>query len=67
MLYAQELVYQRKYNEAVSVLAKYSPSASSNNIPSYIALCQSTVYAVPSFDKIENSFYALRQNFNVAV
>ena len=61
MLYAQDLVNKNKYDEAVSVLAKYSPSASSSNIPAYISLCQSTIYAVPSYDVIQPSFFALRQ------
>ena len=61
MLYAQSLVDKKKYDEAVSVLAKYSPSSSSQNIPAYISLCQSTVYAVPSYDTIQKSFFALRQ------
>ncbi|OHT12234.1 selective LIM binding factor [Tritrichomonas foetus] len=61
MMYAQELVNQQNYDEAVSILAKYQPSASSANIPGYIALCQSTVYAVPSFDVLKPSFYSLRQ------
>lgn len=61
MMYAQDLVNKQKYDEAVAVLAKYSPSSKSANIPAYIALCQSTVYAVPSYDFIQPSFYALRQ------
>ena len=61
MMYAQELVNQQKYDEAVSILAKYEPSGNSANIPAYIALCQSTVYAVPTYDVIKPSFYALRQ------
>ena len=61
MLYAQDLVNKNKYDEAVSVLAKYSPSASSSNIPAYISLCQSTIYAVPSYEVIQPSFFALRQ------
>ncbi|OHT11766.1 selective LIM binding factor [Tritrichomonas foetus] len=61
MMYAQDLVNQQKYDEAVSILAKYQPSAESKNIPGYIALCQSTVYAVPTYDVIQPSFFALRQ------
>ncbi|OHT17436.1 selective LIM binding factor [Tritrichomonas foetus] len=61
MLYAQSLVDKKKYDEAVSVLAKYSPSSSSQNIQAYIALCQSTVYAVPSYDVIQPSFFSLKQ------
>lgn len=61
MMYAQNLVNQQKYDEAVSILAKYQPSAKSTNIPAYISLCQSTVYAVPSYNVIQPSFYALRQ------
>ena len=61
MMYAQTLVNQQKYDEAVSILAKYQPSSSSTNIPAYIALCQSTVYAVPTYDVIQPSFFALRQ------
>jgi intraflagellar transport protein 172 len=61
MLYAQHLVDKGRFDEAVSVLAKYSPSPSSSNIPAYIALCQSTVYAVPTYDVIQQSFYSLRQ------
>lgn len=61
MLYAQSLVDKKKYDEAVMILAKYSPSSSSSNIPAYISLCQSTVYEVPSYDVIQPSFYALRQ------
>jgi intraflagellar transport protein 172 len=61
MLYAQDLVRKKRYDEAVAVLARYSPSASSSNIQAYIALCQSTVYAVPSYDVIQPSFFALKQ------
>jgi intraflagellar transport protein 172 len=60
MLYAQDLVNRQKYDEAVSVLAKYLPSTKSQNIPAYIQLCQSTVYKVPSYDQVQSSFYALR-------
>ena len=60
MLYAQNLVDKKKYDEAVSILAKYSPSSSSQNIQAYISLCQSTVYAVPTYDTIGNSFYSLK-------
>ncbi|KAH0792949.1 selective LIM binding factor [Histomonas meleagridis] len=63
MLYAQELINQEKYYEAISILAKYSPSANSNNIPSYIILCQTIIYNVPNYDEINNSFYLLRQMF----
>jgi hypothetical protein len=41
ILDAQDLVNKNKSDEAVVVLARYSPSANSGNIPSYIALCQS--------------------------
>lgn len=61
MMYAQDLVNQKKYDEAVNILAKYQPSSSSKNIPAYISLCQSTVYAVPSYNEIQPSFFALKQ------
>jgi intraflagellar transport protein 172 len=61
MLYAQDLVNKKKYDEAVGVLARYSPSANSANLPAYIGLCQATVYAVPTYDVIQESFFALRQ------
>jgi intraflagellar transport protein 172 len=61
MLYAQDLLNKTKTDEAVGVLARYSPSANSSNIPAYIGLCQSTVYAVPTYDVIQPSFFALRQ------
>jgi len=61
MMYAQELVNNQKFDDAITVLAKYSPSSNSTNIPAYISLCQSTVYAVPSYDVIKPSFFALRQ------
>jgi intraflagellar transport protein 172 len=60
MVYAQELVNTNKQDEAVAVLAKYSPSAKSQNIPGYIQLCQTTVYSVPSYDVIQPSFYSMR-------
>jgi len=61
MMYAQDLVNKERHSEAVSVLAKYSPSGKSTNIPAYIALCRATVYGVPSYDVIQPAFYALRQ------
>jgi intraflagellar transport protein 172 len=61
MLYAQDLLNKKKTDEAVAVLARYSPNANSTNIPGYISLCQSTVYAVPTYDEIQPSFFALRQ------
>jgi intraflagellar transport protein 172 len=61
MLYAQDLLNKKKTDEAIAVLARYIPSANSSNIPAYIGLCQSTVYAVPSYDVIQPSFFALRQ------
>jgi len=61
MKYAQYLVDHNQYNEAVGVLAKYSPSSKAEDIPSYIQLCKQTIYAVPSYDVIQPSFYQLRQ------
>jgi intraflagellar transport protein 172 len=58
MSYAQDLVNRHKYDDAISVLAKYSPSTKSQNIPTYIQLCQPTVYSVPSYDQVQPSFYA---------
>jgi intraflagellar transport protein 172 len=60
MVYAQSLVNNNKHDQAVAVLAKYSPSAKSQNIPAYIQLCQTTVYSVPSYDVIQPSFYSMR-------
>jgi intraflagellar transport protein 172 len=61
MMYAQSLVNAGNVDEAISVLAKYSPNASSSNIAAYIALCQSTVYEVPTYLEIKPSFFAMRQ------
>ena len=60
MKYAQALVDQKQFDEAVSVLAKYSPSANTQSIPAYINLCQATVYGVPTYETLKPTFFELR-------
>ncbi|KAH0786748.1 selective LIM binding factor [Histomonas meleagridis] len=61
MLYSQELINQKKYDEAISVLAKYSPSSNISNIPSYISLCKETIYSIINYDNLSPSVFAMRQ------
>lgn len=60
MKYAQELVDNKQFDEAISILAKYSPSSSSASIPSYIKLCQAIVYGVTNYENLDQTFYTLR-------
>ncbi|EAY11272.1 selective LIM binding factor, putative [Trichomonas vaginalis G3] len=60
MKYAQTLVDKQDFDKAIAVLAKYSPSANSKSIPAYITLCQATVYGVPTYENLPQTFFQLR-------
>ena len=60
MKYAQALVDQQQFDDAVSVLAKYKPSTNTQSIPAYINLCQATVYGVQSYETLKPTFFELR-------
>lgn len=60
MRYAQVLVDEQDFDKAISVLAKYSPSANTSSIPAYISLCQATVYGVKNYENLPTTFFDLR-------
>lgn len=61
MLYAQKLLDENRFDDAINVLADFSPSATSGNIQAYLSLCQLSIYSVPSYDTILPSFFSLRK------
>jgi len=61
MLYAQQLINSNNNEEAIKILARYSPSVKSQNIPSYIEICKKTLYSIETFDPLNNVFYELRR------
>ena len=60
MMYAQELVQQHKFGEAITILARYSGGPTSTTVPAYLSLCQSSLYGLESSEVLTPTLTTLR-------
>lgn len=60
MMWAQELVQKRQFDEVVSVLARYSASSGPAHVQTYTLLCQAALYGISSYETLTPTLTTLR-------